>query len=483
MSISQISERPIKKTITINEFVSDVLSEFYYRNIDCLPVGQRLPVSSHNHNKSIEIIQSILLHIDIGMITIMNLTSGGTPSADGLLNRKQRRTIGKAFGKESIDGGHRKRAIWAYVKDEFPVNGKFFSELSADEKQDFLESEISFTIYDNLDADTKGFIFRNLNKTTDVNFIEMLNSYGNIALANYVREKVRLVRQIDNSFHELFEFKLSAKTNEPIYRYLSFDNDRLKQDLMFARIAHRYMTSPKELLGGTTDDELSEMYENVMYTPEYIKKFNNAIEDHLDFLRVMATFRKIKFSAGLSQHDFKILSYLFFYLQDTYGYFSFKDTEVFFEIFAMANSELQSVDGKYSKILHKDPETGKELGYSLQTMYKKYIAAPSNGNKIKMALSLLIGEMPDLEIFLEMKDTKRNFTQLEKEAKLAEQEFVCGIDGFKLNMKDAQAAHIVAHANGGKTVYSNLVMVRTVYNREMGTMDLNTYKENFQKAA
>jgi len=26
-------------------------------------------------------------------------------------------------------------------------------------------------------------------------------------------------------------------------------------------------------------------------------------------------------------------------------------------------------------------------------------------------------------------------------------------------------------------------MVRAVYNREMGTMNLNTYRENFQKAA
>ena len=477
MAISQIPTRPKKETITISEFVFDVLSDFYYLNIDCLPVGQRLPVSSHNHNKSIEIIESILLHIDIGMITIMNLTS------DGVLNRKQRRAVGKAFKKESIDGGHRKRAIWAYVHDEFKVNEKFFSELSDYEKKDFLKSEISFTIYDELDADTKGFIFRNLNKTTDVNFIEMLNSYGNIPLANYVREKVRLVKQIDNSYHELFGYTKSSKTQEPIYKYLSFDNDRLKQDFMFARITHRYMTSPKELLGGTEDTNLSDMYENAMYTDEYIKKFNNKIDDHLDFLRIMADFRKIKFKAGLSQHDFKILSYLYFYLQDTYGSFDFKDTEIFYEEFARANALLQNPDEKYTKILHKDPETGKELGYSLQTMYKKYIAAPSNTNKIKMALSLLIGEMKDLETFIEIKDTKRNFTQLEKEAKLSEQGFVCGIDGFKLNMKDAHAAHIVAHANGGKTVYSNLVMVRAVYNREMGTMDLNTYKENFQKAA
>ena len=50
-------------------------------------------------------------------------------------------------------------------------------------------------------------------------------------------------------------------------------------------------------------------------------------------------------------------------------------------------------------------------------------------------------------------------------------------------MKDAHAAHIVAHAKGGKTVYSNLAMVRACYNIDMGTMDLNTYKETYKRAA
>ena len=90
----------------------------------------------------------------------------------------------------------------------------------------------------------------------------------------------------------------------------------------------------------------------------------------------------------------------------------------------------------------------------------------------------LIGEMGDIENVISVKDTSRSFTVLEKEAKLAEQSFVCAIDHKPLKWKDAHAAHIIAHTNGGRTMYSNLAMVRACYNTEMGTMDLNQYKEN-----
>ena len=110
-------------------------------------------------------------------------------------------------------------------------------------------------------------------------------------------------------------------------------------------------------------------------------------------------------------------------------------------------------------------------------MYKKYIAAPWDGKKISTAIAYLIGQMGDIEKMIETRDSNRSFSVIEKEAKLAEQGFVCAIDGKPLKWKDAHAAHIVAHANGGRTVYSNLAMVRACYNTEMGTMNLNQYKE------
>ena len=43
-----------------------------------------------------------------------------------------------------------------------------------------------FVIYDSLDVFTKGYIFRTINETTDVNDQETLNSYGDIPIANLI---------------------------------------------------------------------------------------------------------------------------------------------------------------------------------------------------------------------------------------------------------------------------------------------------------
>ena len=66
--------------------------------------------------------------------------------------------------------------IWkSFLNDEFRVGGFLFSEMEQSVKDDFLETELMFTVYKPLSTEKKGRIFRNLNKTTDVNFIEMLN--------------------------------------------------------------------------------------------------------------------------------------------------------------------------------------------------------------------------------------------------------------------------------------------------------------------
>ena len=77
------------------------------------------------------------------------------------------------YDYESVDGGHRKRYIWQYLNNKFKVNGKYFNELSEEKQRQFLNYEIVLSIYEPLDAYTKGFIFRTLNETTDVNHMEM----------------------------------------------------------------------------------------------------------------------------------------------------------------------------------------------------------------------------------------------------------------------------------------------------------------------
>ena len=441
------------QTVTIGDFHSKWLSK-----IDCMPVGQRLPVKSTDRAKEVGIIKTLIEGFDFGLITIMYVS----PNEDSLSMN---------YEYESIDGGHRKRALASYLNNEFPVNGKRFGELTEEEQTAFLAIPLTFCIYEELDCATKGLIFRTLNKTTDVNFIEMLNSYGDTPIANFVRETVRFVPQIDNAFSDLFEFNLNAK-KEANHKYLSFDNDRLKQDHFFARIAYRYVMHSKNLLGGSPDAEIEEMYESTDIDETVIKRVEKKTRAHLNFLRTMAILRKQRFKTGLTQHDIKVLSYLYFYLQDTYGVFSLKNSEVFFEAFATANSALSLKDGNF-----KNELVPGDSGYNVPTMYKKFIGAPWSTVKITQAISYLVREMPDLESLLIIKDPTRTFSKAETIAKLSEQKFKCAIDGRKLNLSDAEAAHVVAHTNGGNTVYSNLSMVRALYNKEMGSMNLNDYRD------
>ena len=445
------------------------IGEFRDKNIDVLPISQRLPVRESDRKtgktKEVEIIETLLDGYGIGMITLMSL-----------LNRKGRRYItSNKFDWESIDGGHRKRAILSFLKGEFEVRGKTFQEMSDGEQEAFLNIKLTFDIYDFLGNAEKGGIFRNLNKTTDVNFIEMLNSYGDIAIANFVRYLARHIKKIDNSFHDLFDFH--TKTDKPIYKYLNFDNDRLKIDHMVARIVFRYVSANGGLLGGSSDNELEAMYQDETINDDLLDDVKSNVTKHFDFLRQMADYRKKKFSKGLSQHDFKVLSYLYFYILDNYGSVNFEDSELFYENFAKANGILLNKEGKYQNIPHT------VSGYTVPVMYSKYIGAPGHSGKIKMAMSYLIKEMDDIENFLEIRDTKRDFTRLEKEARLAEQNFKCAVDGEPLDWKDAHAAHIESYKKGGKTIYSNLVMVRAKYNIEMGTMDFNDYMSTKKFAA
>lgn len=451
---------------TVQEFIDE------YQFIDCQPVGQRLPVYTKGNSKEVGIILSILAGESIGMITLMKIDSS-------TMNRKQRREFERTYKKESIDGGHRKRAIWAFYTNKFKVGGKFYTDLSDEERDNFLNMKLSFTLYNPLNTGQKGRIFRNLNKTTDVNFIEMLNSYGIIPVANYVREKVRLIDQINNPYHLLFSYHTTPK-DEIVYDYLTFDNDRLKLDHLLARIVHRYVSFPKGLLGGTSDEQLETMYqqENFVISPSISTK----IDAHLDFLRTMADCSRQSISRrGLTQHDFKVLSALHLYLVDTYKVFNINDAEALFKTFSTANEALRNKEGKFSKIFHSkiNRKTGlmEKSGYTVNLMYTRYINAPQTDDKTTEAVSYLIKEMGDIEHLLDIKDPIKAFSMSQKRAKLAEQGFICAIDGMMLSMKDAHAGHIVAHTKGGKTVYNNLAMVRACHNIDMGTMNLNEYKE------
>lgn len=448
------------KEYTIQEYID------MYSIIDCQPIGQRLPVSDLPFKKE-GIIRTIWSGYSIGQITICK-------------NKE-----GSKYNFESIDGGHRKRYIWQYVQNKFQVDGMYFKDHSPDEQNAFKNDyKLYFVVYENLDIYSRGEIFRNLNETTDVVHQEMCNSYGNIFIANLIRDNVRIVPQVGNTPHTLFQFRPSVSTdqiNKPYY-YLEFDNKRLKTEAQVARICYRL--TQKTYLGSSSEDDVNNMYHENKFKE---KELTNKLKSHLDFLQQCAVAKKQTNTDGLTQQDFKLLSFLRYYLLDNYGRFKINDIVEFMKSYRRAFLTIKTGDIGNSKLKQgyrtpvKDiPELKDSRDSAISEIFIKYINAPDNEKKITQALDWLLAEFNVLEHLI-IQDASRGFNKEQKEIQLDKQGFVCYIDGLTAHMNECEAAHITADADGGLCIPSNMKMVRKCHNQAMGTMNLYTYKKDWDE--
>jgi 5-methylcytosine-specific restriction endonuclease McrA len=78
-------------------------------------------------------------------------------------------------------------------------------------------------------------------------------------------------------------------------------------------------------------------------------------------------------------------------------------------------------------------------------------------------------------------DSRRKINRSDRELLLNKQRGLCYIDGNKLMLEDAEAGHIIPHSEGGSTSLDNIVMIRRIHNSKMGSMNVETYKEMYQR--
>lgn len=440
-----------KKTLPLGEFV-----DIWLPQIDCNPVGQRLNTDPTGVKK-VGIMESVHKMINFGELTVCR-----TPNNPN------------GYNYESIDGGHRKRSVRDFfgtnTLSRFKVFGKFYSELSQEEREELRKYEITLVIYDELDVYTKGLIFRTLNETTDVNDQEMRNSFGDINVANLIRESVRLVPGIDNTNHELFEL-----TQSDNFRWLEFDNHRLKTEEMVARIVHRISIQSKDVpfLGESSQDQLVKMYQdNDKIDIDSVKK---TLKEVLDFILKCGVNHKRLYSRGLSQRDFKLLVFVYFYMKDSYKRFRIDDYELFIKGFKSGVLTLLDPDSKYGQTINKLSWDNK--GRTISEAFKGYLGAPHHKLKVQQLVYWLLGEF-NIEDYIIIQETKSDWSYDQKVRKFIEQNHTCYIEGKKVRFEDCEAAHIVSDKYGGKRTYDNFVMVLKDHNRDMGTMNLEDYKQS-----
>ncbi len=435
------------KDMNVGTFLADWISD-----IDCMPIGQRPPIAiSLDNSKSIEIIESMFLGINLGQITIVRLEDC------------------TMYKYESVDGGHRKRAIRDFFKGEFKIfKSVYYSDLTPDQKKFFKSYMLSFCIYEPLDNFTKGLIFRNINKTTDVNHQEMLNSFGNIAIANVVRETVRLIENVKSDIHPFFE-----TTDAGNFKWINYTNTRLKLEEFVARIYARYYDNGQ--VGTKTDADLEKMYKDDEIK---VKSLSKKVTEHLNFLLTIAEERKkLSDGKGIGWKELNVLSNLYLHLNTKLGKWKLEDANKFYKNFAKVYYDyISDIKEKYTEVVDFEFESA---GTTIKETFKNYTTDHSSIEKQNQLMKWVF-EHKDLKIkdSIIILDTKRLFTTTEKNSVLARQGFKCLIDGQDLKYDDAEAAHDIAYILGGSsTDLTNCAMIRKEYNRQMKTMTIAEYRE------
>jgi len=449
------------------------IKDFWLRStsIICNPIWQRADTddekkfTAHKLSKRQSIIQAVLDGVDIGEIKLC-LYKGQL---------------------SSVDGGHRKRAIIAFLNNEFKLHptseygGVFFRDLPKDVQEYFMNYDLRFVEFPELTDSQIGKMFRSTNTTTLVNHQEMLNSFGLNPIAVLVRNTVRYFKELKNKPHPLFKSHIKYdKDNNPekVYEFLSFNNNRLFIEEIVARILCRITHG--ETFGLATDSMLYEMYvkygEICTQDPKVLETLEKKLNKALDFLLSVAKSALNYRATGLTQRQFSMLIRVYFHLLGEYKTFDVPDYDIFWEEFANAMQQFEAKNPTRTESF-REGEKGTGKIRVVAEAFKGYMAfdLPSVW-KMDKSLEWFLEEFNLDTAGIVIRDKKRCFTRDEIETALISQGYKCYVDGKTLTMKDAVGAHKKAWSKGGKTSTKNLVAVRSKYNSESGSQDIDTYK-------
>jgi len=446
--------------------------------IDCDPVGQRPDIESMPKRQGI--IDTIIRGFDIGELKLREVVIGQYP-------------------RRSVDGGHRKRAIRDFMEGKFKtakntfcqigekvfkVGNLYYKDLPIEAKEFFLSYKIRFTIYDKSMTDEQaGELFRRTNTTTSVNWQEMLNSYEDNLVAKFVREISRPIRDMNNKYHELFEYRDLSPENRKQY-WFSSPSTRLRDDEFVTRLLTVLVKPAKEKNWMTCSNKETEAcFIRLGNTekggwandPTEAKRHQKLVIEALDFILAYVKAKKLFSKKMLNTQEFTIISRFYIYLVRTFSRkgFKVKDwSKLYLSIRNSSNRFLQKDDPNYRCDSHTDDKGVR----SVHECFRQYITVHDDETRCEQSVKWLLEEMDIQNCGIVFLDPVRLFSADVIEQVLRTQDYKCWVTGSPLDIKDAAGSHIVAHSDGGKTINENCVVCHKDENNRMGTMDALIYR-------
>lgn len=416
------------------------------------PISQRPPTSS-GFKKSQEIIEAVNSGVGVGMITMRDI------SADPAM---QSVYPGNKF--LVIDGGHRIRAFVDAYTNKFRIGGKLFKEM---EDRNFVQTEIPVEIIECSSPEATK-IFRVRNKTTSVNFIEMIMCDDESVICKEIRSRTKYYREYKNNVHNVFDAKLNTKGEWVPECFDSDVNPRRKWD------EYVFVALLKTIGGGNVDAGQREI--EALANSEYKGKnpvSKNVLKIVDRFFGNVYEFRHLR-GKKLNGDIYSALQLVWFALYERNQNFSITNGYEFKDKFMEAYTKLTGTSNTLynGKTINVGTEDEPE-----RVFIKEYVRANiknfANSYVQRKCAEIFLDEMGD-NIGVTFRDFKRSLTSKEREEMLALQGYKCAIDGNSLELDDSVWGHDTPWAKGGKL--DEGAVIRKNHNRDMGMLTIAEYK-------
>lgn len=443
----------IKKTYASYN-LSDVYSKIKKGSINADPVGQRPPVEPPNRfGKAQGIIQTLRDGYDIGQFVVNEVP-------------KNNKVV-----LETIDGGHRFRAINDYYENKFVgLDGKYFKDLTDKEQEDFESIELQFLEYKDLPPGTASKIFSDVNATTPVIEIEKAMANDVSEVAKGIRSRVSYYKEYENEVLPIFKLEFNSAGNQKPKYWKTNVNPRRKWDesvgvtlLKVLNNGHDVVANPvsiKELIDN--DDSISnQVWKKVDEILNHILEVSKAKGIKLDN-KLFGSLLVVLIGMLEESKNFKIPSYKEF-------------SEEFFGAYSELNTDVKN---RFDTDMREFEDSNKKekVYMSVKEFIRKGASINYSNPAQQKEVYKLYCELMNVDSVVTRLDNKRSISESQKIYLLAKQNWKCAIDGQPLELKDAVFGHDVAYSKGGETSVENGAMIRYTHNRDMGSATIEEYK-------
>ena len=461
---------------TINQFFINCAG------IDLTPVEQRNSVDTNKNgthataSKSQGIIDAILRGADIGEVAFeVQVWKNG-----------KWKNISEHSNAQSGDGGHRCRAIVAFMRNEFHTHhtghlGKalYYKDLPQVWKDHIGNYVMRTVVHYALTSRDIGKNMYQANLGTPPVFIETVNYWGTLDQLSLCRNLVYGPNEGQNKGenHVLFTHKKNTPT------YLGFEDSRMK---WLELIVESALIQEMGQFGSVTHDDIMKWLENQYKKPQ-LNSLDNKLQDECEYYHGLAKAYKRARGSKPSVIYFHLFRMTYWMIKEMSPRFSTKDVvdETGYDKIAEGIIEAMTVFHKENQNVDWKNENGEHYESRYETVSKafnSYVKKMDNEWKLQQAYTWFKSAFSITPEMVMIRSKTGSFTKEQMERRWIEIGKIDEVDLKPIALKDVVGCHIIAEANGGSTADDNLMISKETHNQAMGTTNGEDFARMFQQA-